>query len=491
MATAAQIQTKITKAMTNMDRLDAFVNGDEEEIVALDDGSVPSITKYLADKDDEIAAILAGATEAAASASASAATATAEAQVAAEAAEALEVALVSPWTAEWDFAEGVYRNVSLRCLRSTVAMAKNQFDEWMEYPAKAPRVNGRGLTVEPGTTNVLSDSPFASAVAGTVGSGGALPQDWLGQVGGGGAPFTSIVVSGLTDEDPEDGLPYGTFALSYDNSANGSPVYATLYFNSPGDAAYVPGDTWTHAVWIDLVSGGNASESISVQFFDGSSYVDGAYTLLAINEGRVEATKAVATVGTDAVLAALNITIAANQNYAATFRIGLPQLSKDLRGSSPIKTDGPIARAADTVRGRLDPIKTAVVGPFSVQSYPEGASEAVLWQSGSDGNNYVRFSYIPPTQKIRFRVVVGGAQQCDLDLGTITLDAEHTVGAAWRTNEFVASMDGGTAVTDTSGSVPASLTHAYFGADHDGAKPISATIAAVRCSADFFEPESD
>ena len=49
MTTAAQFQTKVTKAATNMDRFDGFVNGDENTIVNTDSGPVPSIQKLIAD----------------------------------------------------------------------------------------------------------------------------------------------------------------------------------------------------------------------------------------------------------------------------------------------------------------------------------------------------------------------------------------------------------------------------------------------------------
>ena len=49
MTTAAQFQTKVTKAGVNMDRLDLIINGDDETVVETDSGEVPSIQKLFKD----------------------------------------------------------------------------------------------------------------------------------------------------------------------------------------------------------------------------------------------------------------------------------------------------------------------------------------------------------------------------------------------------------------------------------------------------------
>lgn len=49
MTTAAAYQAKVTKSVTNMDRLDGIVNGDENTTVAVDSGTVPSLAKVISD----------------------------------------------------------------------------------------------------------------------------------------------------------------------------------------------------------------------------------------------------------------------------------------------------------------------------------------------------------------------------------------------------------------------------------------------------------
>lgn len=49
MTTAAEFQAKVTKMVTNSDRLDLFTNGNDTAVVTTDNGDVPSIAKLVAD----------------------------------------------------------------------------------------------------------------------------------------------------------------------------------------------------------------------------------------------------------------------------------------------------------------------------------------------------------------------------------------------------------------------------------------------------------
>lgn len=52
--TSQEIQAKVDKLSTNMDRLDSIINGDATTEIPTDNDVVPSIAKFLADKDSEI-----------------------------------------------------------------------------------------------------------------------------------------------------------------------------------------------------------------------------------------------------------------------------------------------------------------------------------------------------------------------------------------------------------------------------------------------------
>ena len=83
MSTSSQFQAAVDKAVVNMDRLNEFVNGDEDTVVNTDNGSVPSLEKLVADTGYE-----AGAAATAVAAAAAASVSAAAASVSAATAEA-------------------------------------------------------------------------------------------------------------------------------------------------------------------------------------------------------------------------------------------------------------------------------------------------------------------------------------------------------------------------------------------------------------------
>lgn len=77
MTIVSEMQAAVTKAVTNMDRLDEFVNGDATTDVTTDTGVVPSLAKIVAEIGD-IATLTTEATDAAAAALAAVGTYTLE-----------------------------------------------------------------------------------------------------------------------------------------------------------------------------------------------------------------------------------------------------------------------------------------------------------------------------------------------------------------------------------------------------------------------------
>lgn len=72
---------------------------------------------------------------------------------------------------------------------------------------------------------------------------------------------------------------------------------------------------------------------------------------------------------------------------------------------------------------------------------------------GTDNNRIVVYRHTD--NKLYARVVVGGADQANLDLGAVSAGASIKVAMRVEQDNFAASLNGGTVVTDTSGSVPA------------------------------------
>jgi hypothetical protein len=64
-------------------------------------------------------------------------------------------------------------------------------------------------------------------------------------------------------------------------------------------------------------------------------------------------------------------------------------------------------------------------------------------------------------------VVTGGVLQANLDAGTPTAGATTKIAFATRVNDFAASLNGGTVVTDTSGTMP-TVSRLVLGANGEG-----------------------
>lgn len=68
----------------------------------------------------------------------------------------------------------------------------------------------------------------------------------------------------------------------------------------------------------------------------------------------------------------------------------------------------------------------------------------------------------------------GSSLVATLDLGSVgTVGTVNTIATAYSVNDFAASRNGGTVVTDTSGAVPASLSQINIGTDERSQTPTS------------------
>lgn len=91
-------------------------------------------------------------------------------------------------------------------------------------------------------------------------------------------------------------------------------------------------------------------------------------------------------------------------------------------------------------------------GPITTQQ-----QQSVL--TGDDGTTNNRISVIRNTsQAIHVLFVSGGVTQADLNLGTVAANTNFDIYASWAANAFSAQLNGGTAVTDSAGTVPTVTT---------------------------------
>lgn len=74
-------------------------------------------------------------------------------------------------------------------------------------------------------------------------------------------------------------------------------------------------------------------------------------------------------------------------------------------------------------------------------------------------------------------IVDGGAPQTQIDAGTIAANTVYSLGAAWSTNNCAAAVNGGTAVTDATATIP-TVTQARLGSD--GTNYLNGQIQTLR-----------
>lgn len=134
--------------------------------------------------------------------------------------------------------------------------------------------------------------------------------------------------------------------------------------------------------------------------------------------------------------------------------------------TSPITTyDVTVTRAADNYFVPVSSlgIFSATAGTVVIKATtPRGSVVTrVLWQI-DDGTASNRFRIERDTSKqIRFIVTDGGVEQANINLGVVADNTGFTVAAAWSANDFAASLNGGAALTDSSGTLPAVTTFKF------------------------------
>ena len=112
---------------------------------------------------------------------------------------------------------------------------------------------------------------------------------------------------------------------------------------------------------------------------------------------------------------------------------------------------------------------TLVVQGRTAAGKPGGTAVQVLAQiDDGTANNRVRI-YRNSTGNVRCSADAGGANQADLDLGVVADSTEFKVVFSFAANAFYASINGGTSVSDTSGTMPTGLVTRRHGCDSAGA----------------------
>jgi hypothetical protein len=110
-----------------------------------------------------------------------------------------------------------------------------------------------------------------------------------------------------------------------------------------------------------------------------------------------------------------------------------------------------------------------------VETFEASPNTNTTYVSASNGNIVQNSLHLDnDTGLMRAVYYSGSSLVAALDLGSVgTVGATNTIATAYSVNDFAASRNGGTVVTDTSGAVPASLSQINIGTDERSQTPTS------------------
>jgi len=311
----------------------------------------------------------------------------------------------------------------------------------------------RGLLIEEARTNSIRNNTMQGAVAGTPGT---APTNW-----GYYNPLTlstQVVGTGVSN-----GITYVDIRVF--GTAASSNVLSVNLDSSVFISASI-GQTWTSSVWTALV-GGTTTNVSNVQIKsserDATNELGATATNLPLT-GTLVRSSATRTFTAAATIYALPY-IAFNVTAGAidiTLRIGLPQLEQGAFATSVIPTTTTaLTRNADQASvNTLSPWFNATAGTvyseFVINSTAptSGFPTATSFNNGTI-NNRINPAYLNDAiNALDYFVSDGGVAQVGLSSSTYTAGNVAKMAAAYATNDFALSTNGGAVLTDTSGTVP-------------------------------------
>lgn len=357
--------------------------------------------------------------------------------------------------------------------RDSSALSESLDGSWSSFSSGVARITNKGILIEPAATNSLRNSTPTGAVAGVIGSGGALPSNWQA------ITLINGIVYEVKGTGTEFGLPYIDIKLSGTNSSGGTGV-PSFGFEAITQIVAAQGQTWTASHFWRVISGSplNLSPNQSLLSERNSSgnqlNISGGPGNLDGLLNRVSVLRTLSDPLAARVNSKWSVNIANGAQVGGTpdgvtFRIYAPQLERTDIATSPIITNGSISsRSADLATTTLSGSSSGTIYISAISPEGTGIGERVLWQ-WDDGTESNRLRLCRKSDgSVHAIATSGGTDQCDINLGTVGNITDFSVSFGWENNNFAASLNGGALTADITGNVPSGLTTIRHGSDSAG-----------------------
>ena len=317
-----------------------------------------------------------------------------------------------------------------------------------------------GLSMWEARTNSLRNNTMVGAVAGTPGT---APTNWATQVN---------TTTGLTREIVGTGTESGITYIDIKYSGTASGAGSIDFFIEPANQiAAVTGQVWTPSVYLKLAGGGLTGLSswrfYLYEYTSAPAFITAqtlsltAPTTAGLSSQRQSGALTLSGgAGTAFIRPLLNVAVANGAAIDFTLRIGMPQLELGAFATPVIATTtAAVARTAPTCSTTdlswFNATEGTFVGTYAVAS---DSSTSIFpgCISMNDGtlNNRICIYSRTVDDAPRGAVVVGGATQCDMTVGSVTYGSNTKAVLAYKVNDFAYVQGGLTVQTDTSGTIP-------------------------------------
>lgn len=322
-----------------------------------------------------------------------------------------------------------------------------------------------GYLPEPQRTNSLRNNTMAGASAPST-----LPTNWSMAATGGG--LTMSVVGTGTNQ----GRAYIDIRLSGTTS---DTTTTQISFETTTGIAASNGQTWTESAFVALVAGSlnglNAVQlGASVRPADGSSNLElltgsSISGSLTATLTRFSAALTTTNASTGRIVPRLFITQSSGQAVDITLRIGLPQMELGAYATSPIETSSAaVTRNADVMTVALSKLPfsategSVVVTARSPHDETSFSAQSMQIDGGSNANRVYFFSASAGNAGRAMNSLTASVTQASISANSVS-SSRYKEAGAWKADDFEFVANGASKGTDTSGTVPSSLTTMRIG----------------------------